>query len=160
MLSQAWVSGEYLGIDVIAPDPFELRWAAVLREVRQSCPEVPIVAWAAEESPMIWGRVLKAAAQTDTDFSDAAQMQVANGLMNEEGGARLADYLKDHPDMPAALRARVIGIFLKRFAKEEDVVAEIAIPGWSDEAQARMDQHYADDLADVAQIEGVELIRL
>lgn len=160
MLSQAWASGDYPGIDVIAPDPFELRWAGVLRELRQNCPDVPIIAWSAEESPMIWGRVLKAAARTETEFGDDAQMHVANGLMSDEGAARLVDYLKSHPDMPDALRARVIGIYLKRFAREEDVTTEIVMPGWSDAVQARMDRHYAADLDEVAQIDGVTLIRL
>lgn len=160
MLSRAWASGEYPGIDVIVPDPFELRWATVLREVRQSCPEAPIIAWAAEEAPMIWGQVLKAVARTESDFSEAAQMHAANAVMNEEGKMRLSDYLNSHADMPADLRARVISIFLKRFVKEGEGKADIAIPGWSDAMQARMDQHYAEDLAEVAQIEGVDLIRL
>ncbi|WP_299733507.1 hypothetical protein [uncultured Tateyamaria sp.] len=160
MLSQAWSSEEYPGIDVMTPDPFQLHWAVVLRELRESCPEASIIAWTAEESPMIWNRVLQATSQTDADFSIDAQIHVAKILMNEEGGLRLAEYLESHPNMPDALRARVIGIFLKRFAKEDEVETEIVIPGWSDELQAQMDAHYAADLKEVAAIEGVTLLRL
>ena len=160
MLSQAWASGEYPGIDVVTPDPFQLHWSVVLRELRESCPEAAIIAWTAEESPMIWDRVLRAVSGTGVDFSNEANIHVAKLLMNEEGSARLADYLASHPNMPDALRARVIGIFLKRFAREDEVETEIVIPGWSDDAQARMDAHYAADLDEVAGIEGVTLIRL
>jgi len=160
MLAQAWASGRYPGIEVIAPDPFALHWASVLRALRQHCPEVPIIAWTAEEAPMVWNRVIKAAAQSGTEFSDDARLHVARVLMNEEGGARLADYLESHPDMPDALRARVVAIYLKRFARDDEVLSEDVIPGWGPDVQARMDAHYAADLDAVAQIDGVTLIKL
>lgn len=160
MLAQAAESGEYPGIDVIAPDPFTLRWAEVLRALRESCPDVPILAWAAEDAPMIWNRVLRSAMQRDIRISDAATLHVARSMMNEEGSARLADYLDSHPDMPDALRARVIGIFLKRFAPACRVTDVPGHPDWTEAASARIDAHYADDLDQVAQMDGVTLIRL
>ena len=74
---------------------------------------------------MIWDQVLRAASGTGADFSNEGNIHVAKLLMNEEGSARLADYLASHPNMPDALRARVIGIFLKRFAREDEVETEI-----------------------------------
>ena len=160
LLSQATASGAYPGIEVIAPDPFDLQWASVLRSLRESCPDAPIIAWNAEEAPMIWGRIVAAAAQRDASISDKIKMQVAQGLMNEEGSARLAQYLDSHEGMPDALRAQVISIFLKRFPQEGVVRPEIVLLGWDETAQARMDQHFADDLREVAEIEDVTLISL
>lgn len=160
LLSEAMASGAYPGIEVIAPDPFDLQWAVVLRSLRDSCPDAPIIAWNADEAPMIWGRIIAAAVQRDAAFSPAATMQAAQGLMNEEGSARLAQYLDSHEGMPDALRAQVISIFLKRFPQKDVVHPEIVLPGWDEKVQARMDQHFASDLNDVAEIEGVTFIRL
>ncbi|MEO9575368.1 MAG: hypothetical protein ABJ263_04455 [Tateyamaria sp.] len=71
LLSQAMASGAYPGIEVISPDPFNLRWSVLVRTLRDSCPEAPIVAWNADEAPMIWGRIVAAAAQRDASYSEA-----------------------------------------------------------------------------------------
>lgn len=158
LLSQALASGIYPGLDIMAPDPFDLHWAEVLRRLRRSCPDASIIAWNADEAPMIWGQVIEAAAGCDASFSDQARMLAAQGVMNEEGAARLSEYLDGHADMPDAMRAQVISIFVKRFRRADAVQPETVLPGWSAEAQARMDQHFAQDLKDVSEIEGVTLI--
>ncbi|MEP1355310.1 MAG: hypothetical protein ABJX32_04865 [Tateyamaria sp.] len=160
LLSQAITSRAYPGIDVISPDPFNLHWAVVLRALRDSCPAVPIIAWNADEAPMIWDRILVTAVQREASFSEAATMRAARSRMNEEGSARLAQYLDSREGMPDALRAQVVSIFLKRFPRKDVVRPETVLPGWDAETQAQMDQHFAYDLKDVARIEGVTLISL
>jgi len=158
MLSEAWASGDYPGFDVLPPDPFRLSWPSVLRDLRQQCPDAAIIAWTAEESPIVWGRVLKAAAGLDADFSIPSQIHIARRLMSEEGAERLEKYLESHPGMPEDLRTRVITIFLKRFAREDAVEADIVIPGWTEALQDQIDDRYAADLEEVRGIEGVTLI--
>ncbi|MEO0380772.1 MAG: hypothetical protein AAF252_10930 [Pseudomonadota bacterium] len=158
LLSGAMASGAYPGIDIVTPDPFDLHWSRVLRMVRRSCPDVPIIAWSAEEAPMIWDKVIAAAAGREASFSDQAKMLPAHDLMNEEGSARLADYLEGHAGMPDALRAQVISIFVKRFRREDAVDPATVLPGWDAAMQTRMDRHFAADLREVAGIEGVTLI--
>ena len=160
LLSQALASGDYPGMEVIAPDPFDLHWAVVLRALRESCPDAPIIAWSAEVAPMIWDRVIAAAVQREASFSKEVKLQAARSMMNEEGSARLAQYLDSHDGMPDDLRAQVISIFLKRFPHKDVVRPEIVLPGWDAASQSRMDQHFADDVSEVAKIEGVTLISL
>ncbi|WP_159089260.1 hypothetical protein [Tateyamaria sp. Alg231-49] len=160
LLSQAVASRAYPGIEVIAPDPFDLQWAVVLRALRDSCPDASIIAWNADEAPMVWGSIIEAAVQREASFSEAAKIRAARNMMNEEGATRLAQYLDGHEGMPDALRAQVISIFLKRFPHKDAVRPEIVLPGWDATAQARMDEHFADDLSAVAGIEGVTFIGL
>jgi hypothetical protein len=155
MLSEAWASGKYPGFDSAPPDPFALRWASVLADVRAQCPDARIVVWRAEDMAAIWNRVLTATINGQVDISTDTQIQFAKSQMQEDGWASLDTYLAAHPDIPDTFRTRVIGMFIGRFPKLPDV----AIPGWSSEAELLMDDHYADDLDRVAQMEGVTLIR-
>jgi len=160
LLSEAWASGQYSGLDVMPPDPFRLRWLDVLRDVRTHLPETPIVVWPAEDSPIVWGRILRAAIRPGVDVSIDSEVRIATQLMNEEGGARLRSYLETHPDMSADLRTRVVTIFLKRFVREDEVESDIVIPGWTDALQDRMDEQYAADLDGIRTLAGVTLITI
>lgn len=155
MLSEAWASGKYPGFESAPPDPFALRWASVLADLRAQCPDARIIAWCAEDIAAIWNRVLTATVNGQVDVSTEAQIQFAKSQMREDGCASLDTYLAAHPDMPDTFRTRVIGMFMGRFPK----VPDVAIPGWSSEAELRMEDHYADDLDLVAQMDGVTLIR-
>ncbi|MEO9575369.1 MAG: hypothetical protein ABJ263_04460 [Tateyamaria sp.] len=160
LLSDAWTSGLYTGLDVVQPDPFELRWCDLLSDLRAHVPDTPFVVWPAEDSPFVWGQVLRAAIRPGVDVSVASELYVATQLMNEDGGARLRSYLEAHPSMPADLRARVITIFLKRFAHEDAVESDILFPGWTDALQDQMEKHYAADLDKVRTIDGVTLVSI
>jgi len=160
MLSDAWASGSYTGFEDIPPDPFDLRWAVVLRDLRQHCPDAPVVAWCAEESPLIWKRILNAAVHPQAELSVAAVAHIAKGLMIEEGGHRLEAYLGERQNLSEEKRVRAIAIFLEKFARDKVGSATLAIPGWSKLKQDRMDEQYALDLKEVAQIEGVTLIKV
>lgn len=158
MLSDAYDSNAYPGLDVVLPDPFQLSWATVLQDLRTHCPDVPIIAWSAEQAPVIWGRVLQAVVGSDIALTDEAKTHIARNLLNEEGVKRLETYLASNAEMPEHLREDVFGIFLKYFQKEDEMETDIAIPDWTEELQARIEDHYAADLDAVRQIEGVTLI--
>ena len=155
MLSEAWASGKYPGFDAAPPDPFDLQWATVLADLRAHCPDVPIVAWPAEDMATIWRRILVAAVGDRIDVPASAQIQFAKSVMREDGWASLDTYLATHPDMPDTFRTRVIGMFIGRFP----IIPNVSIPGWSTEVEARMADHYAADLAVVDQMDGVTLIK-
>ena len=158
LVSDAWSSGNYPGFDVIPPDPFDLHWATVLRDLRAHCPDVPIIAWSAEDAPLVWGQVLDVAFDPKTKISVAGETHLAKQFMNEEGHLRLTEYLDQHENMPLDKRARVISTFLKYFPQKGALSTEMEISDWNMEKQNRMQEHYAADLAEVALIDGVTLI--
>jgi hypothetical protein len=160
LLSEALSSGFYTGLDVVQPDPFKLRWCEVLSDWRAHLPDTPIVVWPAEDAPIIWGDVLRAAVLPGVDVSVDSEIRIATQLMNEEGAARLRFYLETHPGMPADLRAQIITIFLKRFTHDDAVVSDIVIPGWTDALQDQIDKQYAADLDEIRTIDGVTLIAI
>lgn len=159
LLSEAWSSGKYRGFDDVPPDPFALKWATVLRDLRDHVPDAPIVAWCAEESPCVWPQVLATAVDPHKDLSVSSEIYLAKALMNEEGAIRLLQHLEDRPHFTQGQRARVIEIFLDKFSNKNQNEADISIPERSAEKQHRIDNQYANDLADVAKLDGVHLIR-
>ena len=160
LLSDALASTEYSGFEADLPNPFTLSWANVLRDLRTHVPDVPITVWCAEESPLIWGRVLSAVGAPPEKLTLEAHIHLAKSLMNAEGSKRLTKYLHQRPELPDELRARVISIFIEKFTPPEKLEADVTIPDWSEDKQLRMDASYAADLEEVATIDGVTFITL
>ncbi|KIN70653.1 hypothetical protein Z945_3117 [Sulfitobacter noctilucae] len=158
ILSDAWASGNYPEFKATPPNPFRLRWASVLRDLRTHSPDVEIVAWCAEEAPVTWNRVLSAATHSMFQPSISAETHMAAYLMTAEGSERLASFLEQRETMPWNKRAQAIKIFLDKFAKDKNLRANMAIPDWSEQKQDQMERHYKADLAEVAQMDGVEFI--
>lgn len=158
LLSDALTSGDYPTYVSAQPNPFTLGWADVLRDLRAHVPDAPITVWCAEESPLTWGQILSSFGTTANKLTLDARTHMARSLMNDEGGKRLTDYLRQHPDLTDDLRARVISIFIEKFTPPENLEADVVIPGWSEDKQIRMDALYAADLEQVAKIDGVTFI--
>jgi len=158
LLSAALTSGDYPAYDAALPNPFTLRWTDVVHDLRAHLPDAPITVWCAEESPLIWGKVLSSFGAPEHELTLDGQTHLARSLMNDEGGKRLTEYLREHPDLTDDLRARVISIFIEKFTPPEKLEANVAIPAWSEDKQIRMDALYAADLEQVAKIDGVTFI--
>jgi len=158
LLSDALASGNYPSFEKEIPDPLKLCWADVLRDLRTHVPDASIAVWSAEEAPLIWGPVLSYVGGAPEKLTLDAHIHLAKFLMNDEGGKRLTEYLRQHPDLTDDLRARVISIFIDKFTPPEKLEADVVIPGWSEDKQIRMDALYAADLEQVAKIDGVTFI--
>ena len=46
---------DYLG----GTNPHEMRWSDMIRRVRSAIPDIPITVWCNEDTPLIWGQILR-----------------------------------------------------------------------------------------------------
>lgn len=139
-------------------DPQDLRWSDLIRRLRFDLPEVPIVAWANEDTPLIWGMILRALAGLPEDRKLIGAFDMMAQIIDPEGMRRFRVFLRDNPDLPEPKKRQVMAAFMERYALPEAMEQELDLPGWDEAYIAEMSARYEDDLEIIADMEGVTFL--
>lgn len=139
-------------------DPFAVRWSEFVGRVSEALPGVPITVWCDEDSPLVWGEVVR-------EMTGIAPMRPLVGaysrlaeIMTKEGMTRFRGYVADHPDLTEVQIRRVMVAFLDKFADPGKMENEVDIPGWSEDYIAELTDQYEDDVYELGRLPGVTLI--
>ncbi|TDL79458.1 hypothetical protein E2L08_09090 [Palleronia sediminis] len=138
-------------------EPRALRWSDVIARMRAACDD-EITVWCHEDTPLIWARVMRAVAGLPEGVALDGTLNVGAQIMTEEGEALLEEYLRLNPPADEPERHRVLEAFFDKFAVEDEIEADVEMPGWSDALISELTLIYEDDLARIAEIPGVTLI--
>ena len=155
ILSDMLRSGRYSKFDETMPDPTKLSWRDVVGDLRAQCPEVPVTVWRAEDIPLVWGGAMHEASGLPDTVALQGIFDPLEGLMSEDGLKRLSNYLAERTDFTMEMRARVIAIFLDKFAAKDALADELNIPGWTEKMQKLAEEKYLADVDAVASMPGV-----
>jgi len=152
--SEAGSLEAYLGV----LQPNELRWRDVVGRVKRAAPHMPLVVWCNEDTPLIWERLLG----------------VLTGVADVQGRASRYPILADILPMQAidtleAKRAAMdrtsvaaieclIAETLESVVSPDALEEEIDLPGVDADMVAECTENYANDLAEIKRMEGVEVI--
>jgi hypothetical protein len=138
--------------------PTVIRWSELIARLKQAFPDMPITVWCNEDTPLIWGQVVREIAGLDPNTEFEGEFSLLFEIMSEAGRARFRKYMSDHPGMTEAQKRRVIVAFLDKFAEETAIEEELDVPGWTDEMINRLTDLYDEDIYEIERIPGVNLI--
>lgn len=139
-------------------DVHDLSWTRLLTDLRAAHPAIDITVWANEDTPLIWGSLLREMAGIEPNVKITGAFDLLAEIMTKEGMTRFRAYLKEHPVMTEMQKRRVISAFLDKFARPDQVEEVIDLPGWTEDLVADVSEAYEEDLYAVARIPGVTLI--
>lgn len=139
-------------------DPRALRWSETLTRIREAVPDIPLTVWCDEDTPLIWGTILRELAGLEPGEPIAGGFDILYEIMTREGMQRFRNYLAQHPDMTEIQRRRVIVAFLDKYAIEEAVEEELDLPGWTHDLVEEITDLYDEDIFRIQRIPGVQLI--
>lgn len=139
--------------------PTEIRWSSTIRRILAYHPDVNLTVWCHEDVPLIWPEILRALAGLGAEDALEGDFDVLTALLTEEGMTKFKTYLEAHPPRTLAQRRRITTAFLEKFAKPEELVAELDLPGWSEELLAQVTSNYENDCAEIAAMAGVTFIQ-
>ncbi|MFC6687602.1 hypothetical protein [Jhaorihella thermophila] len=139
-------------------DPRALRWSDLFVRIRAAVPDVSITVWCNEDTPLIWGQILREAAGLEPTEEVSGALDLIAEIMKESGFRRLQDYLAKAPPMTEVHRRRVLAAFLDKYAREDAVEEELDLAGWTEELVEELTEDYDDDVARIQHIPGVNLI--
>lgn len=141
-----------------ALDPYRLRWSDMLVSLRAALPDMPILLWCNEDTPLIWAQIIRELAGLPSGQKIIGGFDLLGEIMSKDGMRRFRAYLKEHPNMSELQKRRVIAAFLDKFAIEEELEEELDLPGWTVELVEEMTVLYDDDMLRIQQIPGVQII--
>lgn len=141
----------------------ELYWSEFIRRIRNICPNVHLIVWANEDTPLIWSDLLLSLAGLATD---APALKGADDMLSEimapEGMERYRQYITARPGLNPAQRNQVIQAFLDKFALPEKVEEELDLTGygsdWSAAAVEEMTLAYEEDLTRIAAMTDIDFL--
>lgn len=142
---------DYLGL----LSPLDISWADVVRRIRHAAPDARVCVWCNEDTPLIWEDLIRLQTDVATGTEIKGQFDMLSRIITKEGMQEIsamripADRIERHE-----MIADVIDIF----ANPEVLEETIDLPELGPELIDAMSEGYEDDIADIGEMEGVELI--
>ncbi len=167
------ISGASYGGLMGDTDPTSLRWAPVIRRIRETVPRARLSLWCNEDTPLIWPEVLARVGGIDRDgsagllsdggWSDgggpmAGAEDLLATIMTPAGMAQMRAGLAPLAADDIEARRDIVSACLERHARPGAIEVSVDLPGWTDALIAAMTAAYEDDIAEIATIDGVEMI--
>ena len=139
-------------------DPASLLWSDVVTRIRGAVPDAPLTVWSDEDTPFVWGQVIREIAGLDPKTEVRGGFDVLEEVLLPEGLTRMQSYLKQHQPQNEMQLRRIIAAFLDKYVREEALETEIELPGWTVKLVEQMTERYEDDLFAIQRIPGVNFL--
>ncbi|MEJ6395195.1 hypothetical protein V8J82_18185 [Gymnodinialimonas sp. 2305UL16-5] len=135
-----------------------VKWSEMIGRLRKAQPDCPITVWCNEDTPLLWGEIMRAMAGLSADASLDGVDDLVGTIMEPNGFQRMAKWFAENPQTTETQRRRVVAAFLERYARPEDLEETLNLPGWSEDLIESLSDAYDQDMAALSQIPGVRLL--
>ncbi|EAQ04760.1 hypothetical protein OB2597_05740 [Pseudooceanicola batsensis HTCC2597] len=140
-------------------DPGTLRWSDLVRRIRVIAPDMPLTVWCSEDSPLIFGEIVRAMAGLPEGQKIRGAFDLLSEIMSREGMKRFRAYFAANPTMTEAQKRKAILAFLDKYAIEDALEEDIEMPPWPQEVFEYLTDAYEEDLAEIEGQDGVRVLR-
>ena len=138
--------------------PTGVKWSDLIRRIRQLAPDSPLTVWCNEDTPLIWGRLMRAITGVLPSVPLVGTHDLLRTIMAPEGMKRMQAYLQINPPPTPQHEQKIIMAFLDKYAIEDLLEEELVLPDFTHELVEELTDAYDDDLDQIAAIPGVTLI--
>jgi hypothetical protein len=139
-------------------DLSSLSWHRVITDLRDALPDTPLLLWCNEDTPLLWPEIIQALTAHPESMTLEAQDTLLSTIMSKTGLQRMRAYLASSPPKTNEHRRRVVAAFLDKFAREEAMVDEIDLEGWTEEVMDPLSERYEADVDVIAAMPGVRFL--
>ncbi|SMX49935.1 hypothetical protein [Maliponia aquimaris] len=146
------------GVFMEGVNPMHFRWSDLVRRMRQALPEVPFTLWCNEDTPLLWGQIIREMAGIALTRKITGAFDLYAQIISREGMVRFRAFLKENPTITEGQKRRVMMAFLDKYAIDEEIEQELDLPGWDGAYVDMLTELYEEDLETIAAIPGVRLL--
>lgn len=139
-------------------DVRKFAWVELVERLRDAVPDAPFVIWANEDTPLIWPEILETVSGHAPNTVLKGREEILEDIMRPGGFRRLRGYLEKRPPDSLATYAKIATVFLEKYIDEAKMEEEYDLPGWSPKVMEFLSKAYEEDLEEVAEIPGVDMI--
>lgn len=139
-------------------DPASLRWGPAMLAIVEAMQGRRITVWCYEDTPLIWPEAVRRVSHIPAEVPLKSGLAVIGDLLTPEGMTMLRDSLSRPGGNTVEARRAVFTAVLAAHAKPEAITETVALPGWTQDLVNRMTADYAQDVAMIAALPGVEFL--
>lgn len=139
-------------------EPEDFRWSDTITQLRDRFPDMPITLWCNEDSPLIWGQILRELAGLDPNAEILGEFDLLKEIMTEKGWTRFDSFISKRPNLSEAQKRRVVQAFLETFVKIDEIEEELDLPDWDDARVEDLTDAYDEDIELMSRLPGVTLL--
>ncbi|APX21787.1 MAG: hypothetical protein CML50_00350 [Rhodobacteraceae bacterium] len=139
-------------------DPMRLRWSEMIARIRTAVPSAPVTVWCNEDTPLIWGQLLREMAGIEANRKITGAFDLFAEIISPEGMTRFRAFLTENPGVNEAQKRRVMMAFLEKYALDEAIEEELDLPGWDGAYVDMLTELYDEDVSQIGRMPGVRLI--
>jgi len=137
-----------------------LSWIGMIEDIRDLAPGVQITLWCNEDTPFIWGDIIRGMGGFSDDTALVGQNDLLMSLLDETGQSDVRSLTELNPPLDkASLQERMERIF-QDHAQQDRIEEELDLPGWSTDIVDAFSVLYEQDIARLAGMPGVRVLKL
>ncbi|MCG7518839.1 hypothetical protein [Ruegeria sp. Ofav3-42] len=140
-------------------DLSHLSWIGMIEDIRDFAPDVQITLWANEDTPLIWGDILRSIGGLPDDAQIVDEYDLLISLLTDKGKALAKAILDAGSDQPKADTRDALAAVLDDHAQPEKIEEELDLPGWSEEIVDAFFELYEQDLSKLDSMTGVRVLK-
>ncbi|WP_170790451.1 hypothetical protein [Ruegeria lacuscaerulensis] len=134
-----------------------LSWIGMIEDIRDLAPDVKITLWCNEDTPLIWGNVVRQVSGIPETAALTGEYDLILSLLTAEGQVLAQAALDTEANDPEALQVQLFHIF-EEHAETDRLEEELELPGWNAEIVDAFSELYEQDVARLANMSGVQVL--
>ncbi len=139
--------------------PSEVRWSDLVRRMRQLVPDARLTVWCNEDTPLIWGRLMRAIAGVLPSLPLVGTYDLLQTIMAPEGMTRMQAYMTKNPPPTQQHELKIIMAFLDKYAIEDLLEEELDLPGFTQDLVEDLTSQYDADVDEIAAMPDITFIQ-
>ncbi len=135
-----------------------LSWVSMIEDLSDLAPNVKITLWENEDTPLIWGDIVRAMAGLGNDVAIKGEHTLLASLLTEQGKHQLLPLIQqEQSGARLASRDELIALF-EDYAQPDQIEEELDLPGWNADIVSAFSELYAQDMAKIRTLPNVRVL--
>lgn len=139
-------------------EPEEFRWSETIIHLRHRFPDMPITLWCNEDSPVLWGQILREMSGLGANLTLEGEFDLLKEIITDEGRTRFDSFISKRNQLNDAQKQRVVQAFLETFVKVEEIEVELDLPGWDTARVETLTAAYDADVDALSQMPDITVL--
>jgi hypothetical protein len=136
----------------------DLLWSDVIADITSANPGADMIVWCHEDTPFIWSEIIREITQHDPFTELDGEFDMLDTIMTGDGMTRLQEFLDTRGVSDQFKRRRAVSAFLEAHAIDEEIEAEIDLPGWTEDTIEQLTELYEEDVSRIASMAEVTFV--
>ncbi|WP_170465382.1 hypothetical protein [Ruegeria arenilitoris] len=140
-------------------DLSHLSWVEMIEDIRDFAPGVQITLWCNEDTPFIWGDIVRCVGGLPDDSRIIGEYNLLISLLTDDGQEQAQALLDQDTAQSRTEQRYALAQILEDHVRPDKIEEELDLPGWTEEVIDAFSELYEQDVATLEAMDGVRVLR-